>query len=90
MIDTVIEEKLININIGDLVEIDHVSPATSYFGWTGPHYGIYLGMFEFTHYVNKDEKTTDRCYKVWVSGEIKYVSTSDTLTVLAAASQTSE
>tara|TARA_R100000008_G_scaffold39452_1_gene22571 strand:+ start:54 stop:326 length:273 start_codon:yes stop_codon:yes gene_type:complete len=90
MADTVIEEKLVDINIGDLVEITHISPATSFFGWSGVKYGIYLGMFEFTHYISECESKTDMCHKVWISGEVKYVSTSQELKVLAPVEQTNE
>jgi hypothetical protein len=91
MTDTVIEEKLVDIKIGDLVEINYVSPATSYFGWgDSPKCGIYLGTFEFTHYVSDSERRTDICHKVWISGEVKYVSTSQELRVLATADNQNE
>jgi len=78
------EQETPSLNVGDLVEIGCISPATSFFGWSGSRVGIYLGTFEFTHYMNEDEKKTDICHKVWISGETKYVSTTQEILLLAA------
>ncbi len=88
--NTVIEQTIADMDIGDLVEIHQVSPETSFFGWGGKKLGIYLGTFEFTHYMNKDNKKTDVCHKVWVSGEIKFVSTIQEMKILAKVGQSNE
>ena len=87
--NTVIEQAIADIDIGDLVEICKVSPKSSYFGWGGRKFGIYLGPLEFTQYMNNNDRKTDNCYKVWVSGEIKYVSTIQEMKILAKVDQLS-
>ena len=89
MTDTVIEQATTDVDIGDLVEIHKVGPKSSYFGWGGRKFGVYLGPLEFTQYMNNNDRKTDTCHKVWVSGEIKYVSTIQEMKILAKVDQSS-
>ncbi len=74
-------------NVGDLVQIVHISEETSFFQWSElPILGIYMGILETTHFKSAPRKNEKiECYKVWAKGKMRYISNLSELKLLAHA-----